>query len=56
MPCLRRPEAKRTGRRNTYDENASERGNKISDADLAAVTFHADTFHGEWNYLIKPTT
>ena len=38
------------------DESNYERGIKISDADLAAVNLHPDTFHGEWNYLIKPTT
>jgi transposase len=38
------------------DENAYERGVKVSDALLAAVNLHRDTFHGEWNYPIKPTT
>jgi hypothetical protein len=38
------------------DENAYERGVKVSDALLAAVNLHRDTFHGEWNYLIKHTT
>jgi hypothetical protein len=38
------------------DENAYERGVKVSDALLATVNLHRDTFHGEWNYLIKPTT
>jgi hypothetical protein len=38
------------------DENAYERGVKITDAQLAAVNLTRDTFHGEWNYLINPTT
>ena len=38
------------------DENTYERGIKISNAALAAVNLHPDTFHGEWNYTIKPTT
>jgi transposase len=38
------------------DENEYERGIKISDTDLAAVNLHPNQFHGEWNYLIKPTT
>ena len=37
------------------DENEYERGIKISDTDLAAVNLHPNEFHGEWNYLIKPT-
>jgi hypothetical protein len=38
------------------DENAYERGVKVPDAQLAAVNLTRDEFHGEWNYLIKPTT
>ncbi|HEX8069195.1 MAG TPA: ISAzo13 family transposase [Pyrinomonadaceae bacterium] len=37
------------------DENAYERGIKITDAQLATVNLHPDQFHGEWNYVIKPT-
>jgi len=37
------------------DENAYKRGVKISNSALAAVNLHPDDFHGEWNYLIKPT-
>jgi transposase len=36
------------------DENVYERGIKVSDAALAAVSLHPDAFHGEWNYVIKP--
>jgi hypothetical protein len=38
------------------DENVYERAIKIPDAQLAAVNLTSDEFHGEWNYLIKPTT
>jgi hypothetical protein len=37
------------------DENTYERGIKIADAQLAAVNLTPDEFHGEWNYLVKPT-
>ncbi|MCA1681105.1 MAG: ISAzo13 family transposase [Actinobacteria bacterium] len=36
------------------DENTYQRAIKITDAQLAAVNLSPDTFHGEWNYLIKP--
>jgi len=26
----------------------------VSDADMAALNIHRDTFHGEWNYTIHP--
>ena len=29
---------------------------KVSDAELAAVNLHRETFHPEWNYSIKPRT
>jgi hypothetical protein len=38
------------------DETAYERAIRIPDAQLAAVNLTPDEFHGEWNYLIKPTT
>jgi transposase len=38
------------------DETVYERAIKIPDAQLAAVNLTPDEFHGEWNYLIKPTT
>jgi transposase len=38
------------------DENTYERATKIPDAQLAAVNLTPDEFHGECNYLIKPTT
>jgi hypothetical protein len=36
------------------DENAYQRGIKITDAELATVNLYPDDFHGEWNYIIKP--
>ena len=38
------------------DENVYERGIKVPDAQLATVNLTRDEFHGEWNYLIKPST
>jgi transposase len=37
------------------DENTYERAIKITDAELAAVNLIPDEFHGEWNYIIKPS-
>jgi hypothetical protein len=38
------------------DTNSYPRGVKISDAQMAAIAcqLKADTFHGEWNYSLKP--
>jgi transposase len=36
------------------DENTYETGKKISDAELARVNLHRESFHGEWNYRIEP--
>lgn len=33
-----------------------ETGVKVSDEELAAVQIRCDSFHGEWNYTILPTT
>jgi transposase len=38
------------------DEHVYERGIKVPDAQLATVNLIRDEFHGEWNYLIKPST
>jgi transposase len=38
------------------DENVYERAIKVTDAQLAAVNLVRHEFHGEWNYLIKPST
>jgi transposase len=37
------------------DENVYERAIKITDAQLAAVNLTPDNYHGEWNYIIKPS-
>jgi len=37
------------------DENTYERAIKVTDAQLAEVKLTPDTFHGEWNYTIKPS-
>jgi DDE family transposase len=36
------------------DTNAYETGIEVSDEELAAVRMKKDTFHGEWNYTIRP--
>jgi Rhodopirellula transposase DDE domain len=38
------------------DTNSYETGIKVSDEELAAVRIAKDTFHGEWNYTISPTS
>jgi transposase len=37
------------------DENSYQRSVKITDAQLAAVNLTPDDFHGEWNYIIRPS-
>lgn len=36
------------------DDNAYEKGIKISDAEMAKLNITPADFHGEWNYTIKP--
>ena len=36
------------------DENSYPAGIKVSDAEMAALNIFRDTFHGEWNYTMKP--
>lgn len=36
------------------DSNLYEKGQKISDEELAALKITKDLFHGEWNYKINP--
>jgi hypothetical protein len=36
------------------DTNLYATGVKVSDAELAAIKMKKDTFHGEWNYTIRP--
>lgn len=36
------------------DENTYEKGIKVSDEELSAISIIKDKFHGEWNYKISP--
>ncbi len=36
------------------DKNAYPKGRKISDAEMAKLNITRNTFHGDWNYEIKP--
>jgi hypothetical protein len=36
------------------DTNTYPLGKKVSDDELAQVNLHSESFHGEWNYVIKP--
>lgn len=38
------------------DSNLYEKGQKISDKELADIIITKDEFHGEWNYTISPKT
>jgi len=38
------------------DEKTSPKGKRISDQQMAAVNLVPEAFHGEWNYVIHPTT
>ena len=36
------------------DENEYQSGIHVSDEEFEKIALYKDTFHGEWNYLIKP--
>jgi hypothetical protein len=36
------------------DQNLYPTGIKVTDTELDAIDIERDTFHGEWNYIIKP--
>ena len=36
------------------DERYYEKGQKVSDAEMATINIHPHEFHGEWNYTIRP--
>jgi len=38
------------------DENAYEKGTKVSDEQIARLNITPADFHGEWNYTIAPRT
>jgi hypothetical protein len=37
------------------DTNTYEKGRKISDEDFKSINLEPMKFHGEWNYIIKPS-
>ncbi len=39
----------------SIDENIYERGLKVSDEEFHKINIEKDGFHGEWNYVIKPS-
>ena len=39
----------------SIDENIYEKGIKVSDEDFKKINIEKDEFHGEWNYVIKPS-
>ncbi len=38
----------------TLDEKAYQKGIKVSDEEMKQINLHQESFHGEWNYSIKP--
>jgi transposase len=38
------------------DPNSYQKGRKVTDEDLARVNLQPSRFHGEWNYVIRPTS
>jgi hypothetical protein len=36
------------------DERNYKTGIKVSEKEMQLLNLHKDTFHGEWNYFIKP--
>ena len=38
----------------TLDNSDYKKGIKVSKADFAALNIEPSTFHGDWNYVIKP--
>ena len=36
------------------DTNTYDKGIKVTDAEMASLNLHPASFHGEWNYTIKP--
>ena len=36
------------------DQNAYQKGIKVSDAEMATLNIQPASFHGEWNYTIAP--
>ncbi len=42
--------------RSELDSNLYPAGIKVPDKEFALVNLHRDSFHGEWNYQIRPAT
>ena len=36
------------------DENVYEKGIEVRDEEIESLNIKRDTFHGEWNYQLKP--
>ena len=36
------------------DQNAYEKGTKVSDAQITSLDITPAEFHGDWNYIIAP--
>jgi len=41
--------------RSRLDERTYPKGRRVSDKQLEQVNLEPNTFHGEWNYTIRPT-
>jgi len=39
----------------SIDKNIYEKGLKVSDEEFKKINIEKDEFHGEWNYVIKPS-
>ncbi|HIE02573.1 MAG TPA: hypothetical protein EYP59_20195 [Thiotrichaceae bacterium] len=38
------------------DENKYQTGIEVTDEEFEKINIEKSTFHGEWNYIIKPKT
>jgi len=43
-----------SGRDTRLDNNLYEKGQKVTDKELAEIKIVRNQFHGEWNYIIRP--
>ena len=42
--------------RSALDEHSYPTGREVTDQQLESLAIKRDTFHGEWNYTIRPKT
>jgi len=42
--------------RSELDENIYPTGREVTDQQMESLVIKRDTFHGEWNYTIRPKT